>query len=225
METSQEPTSESAESGLGPIGRFLIKTVIVCAAIVVSGWILLDLLDDFATRRMEQVEQTVRAATSLGGHRFWTKLESELDRLADPRADLSPEKKQKILSQIKAVSDRWRPFLEEAASAIEGESKKAARLSLVGRNKRKRIAPSGRAVGALFAWRHDAGSQKIFDRRGGRIRGDQRIRRDTNGAMRFVCRALRAYSRRQLLAMPPSWDRGAAVCRRAVFVRLPAVGK
>jgi len=125
METSQEPTSESAESGLGPIGRFLIKTVIVCAAIVVSGWIVLDLLDDFATRRMEQFEQTVRAATSLGGHRFWTKLESELDRLADSRADLSPEKKQKILSQIKAVSDRWRPFLEEATAAIEGDSKKA----------------------------------------------------------------------------------------------------
>jgi hypothetical protein len=37
METSQEPTSESAESGLGPIGRFLLKTVIVCAAIIVSG--------------------------------------------------------------------------------------------------------------------------------------------------------------------------------------------
>jgi hypothetical protein len=127
METSQEPTSQSADSGLGPIGRFLLKTVIVCAAIIVSGWIMLDLLDDFATRRMEQFERSVRAATSLGGQRFWTKLEGELDRLADPRSDLSPEKKQKILSQIKIVSDRWRPFLNEAASAIEGESKKAAR--------------------------------------------------------------------------------------------------
>jgi len=127
METSQEPTSQSEDSGLGPIGRFLFKTVIVCAAIVVSGWIMLDLLDDFATRRMEQFERSVRAATALGGHRFWTKLEGELDRLADPRSDLSPEKKQKILSQIKIVSDRWRPFLTEAAAAIEGESKKAER--------------------------------------------------------------------------------------------------
>lgn len=128
METSQEPTSsQSADSGLGPIGRFLLKTVIVCAAIIVSGWIMLDLLDDFAPRRMEQFERTVRAATSLGGNRFWTKLEGELDRLADPRSDLSPEKKQKILTQIKVISDRWRPFLIEATSAIEGESKKAAR--------------------------------------------------------------------------------------------------
>ena len=95
METSQEPTSQSAETGLGPIGSFLLKTVIVCAAIIVSGWIMLDLLDDFATRRMEQLERSVRAATSLGGHRFWTKLENELDRMADPRTDLSPEKKQK----------------------------------------------------------------------------------------------------------------------------------
>jgi hypothetical protein len=47
--------------------------------------------------------------------------------MADPRTDLSPEKKQKILSQIKIVSDRWRPFLTEAAAAIEGESKKVER--------------------------------------------------------------------------------------------------
>jgi hypothetical protein len=127
MEPGQEPTSQSAETGLGPIGSFLLKTVIVCAAIIVSGWIMLDLLDDFATRRMEQLERSVRAATSLGGHRFWTKLENELDRLADPRTDLSPEKRQKILSQIKVISDRWRPFLTEAAAAIEGESKKAER--------------------------------------------------------------------------------------------------
>ena len=30
----------------------------------------------------------------------------------------------KILSQIKAVSDRWRPFLQEAAAAIEGDANK-----------------------------------------------------------------------------------------------------
>lgn|SRR5262249_40341822 len=127
METSQEPTYQSADSGLGPIGRFVLKTVIICAAIIVSGWIMLDLLDDFATRRMEILERTVRAATVPPGYRFWAKLEGELDRLADPRMDLPPEKKQKILSQIKVISDRWRPFFVEAASAIEGEPKKAPR--------------------------------------------------------------------------------------------------
>jgi hypothetical protein len=124
METTQEPMSESVDSGLGPIGLFLIKTVIVSVAIVLSAWILLGVLDDFVTRRMEQVERTVRAATSIGGRQFWTKLEAELDKLADPRMDLPPEKKAKILSQIRAVSDRWRPFLTEAAAAIEGDASK-----------------------------------------------------------------------------------------------------
>jgi hypothetical protein len=128
MEATQETTAPGPDSGLdsgiGPIGLFLIKTVIVSAAIVLSAWILLDVLDGFATRRMQQLEQTIRTATSLGGRQFWTKLEGELDKLADGRTDLPPEKKAKILSQVKAISDRWRPFLQEAAAAIEGDANK-----------------------------------------------------------------------------------------------------
>ena len=124
METTQEPTSPALDSDhLGPIFLFLIKTVIV-SAIVLSAWILLDVVDGFATRRMQQLEQTLRTATSLGGRQFWTKLEGELDKLADGRTDIPPEKKAKILSQIKAVSDRWRPFLQEATAAIEGDANK-----------------------------------------------------------------------------------------------------
>ena len=122
MEATQESTSPALHQGLGPIGLFLIKTVIVSVAIVLSAWILLDVLDGFATRRMEQLERTVRTATSIGGRQFWGKLEGELDKLADPRMDLPPEKKEKILSQIRAVSDRWRPFLLDAAAAIEGDA-------------------------------------------------------------------------------------------------------
>jgi hypothetical protein len=59
---------------------------------------------------------------SIGGPQFWTKLEKELDKLADPRMDLPAEKKAKILSQIRTISDRWRPFLLEAASAIDQDA-------------------------------------------------------------------------------------------------------
>src|SRR6476619_2272193 len=125
MEATQEPTSPALDAGLGPIGLFLIKTVIVSAAIVLSAWILLDVLDGFATRRMQQLEQPIRTATSLGGRQLWTKLEGELDKLAFGKMDMPPEKKAKILTQIKAVSDRWRPFLQEATAAIEGDAKKS----------------------------------------------------------------------------------------------------
>jgi hypothetical protein len=126
METSDEATSR-ADMRLGPIGQFAVKTVIVAAAIIVSAWIMLDVLDDFADRRMQQFERTLRSATSLGGRQFWTKLENQLEQLADPKSDLPPEKKQKILGEIKVISDRWRPFLMEAAAAVEGETKQPAK--------------------------------------------------------------------------------------------------
>src|SRR3954447_13475398 len=74
MEATQEATSPAPDAGLGPIGLFLIKTVIVSAAIVLSAWILLDVLDGFATRRMQQLEQTLRTATSSGpsSRESWT---------------------------------------------------------------------------------------------------------------------------------------------------------
>jgi hypothetical protein len=121
METADERTSQATDMRLGPIGQFLIKTVIVAA------WIMLDVLDDFADRRMQQFERTFRSATSIGGRPFWTKLEHQLDELADPKSDIPPEKKQKILAQIKVLSDRWRPFVLEAAASIEGDANKGAK--------------------------------------------------------------------------------------------------
>jgi hypothetical protein len=127
MASTEEPTSQAVSLHLGPMGQFALKTAIVSAAIVLSAWIMLDMLDDFASRRMQQLETTMRSATAVGGREFWTKLEAELDRLADPRADIPPEKRQKILSQIKVISDRWRPFLSEATSTIAGDAGQPAR--------------------------------------------------------------------------------------------------
>src|SRR5215475_5269083 len=126
MDTTTETTPQ-AEMRMGPIGHFLVKTVIIAGAILVSAWIMLDLLDDFADRRMQQFERTLRSATSLGGRQFWTKLENQLEQSADPKSDLPLDKKQKILAQIKVISERWRPFLTEAAAAIEGETKQPAK--------------------------------------------------------------------------------------------------
>jgi hypothetical protein len=108
------------------MGQFAFKSSIVSIAIVLSAWIMLDLLDAFASRRMQQLDATIHSATAIGGRQFWTKLEEELDKFTDPRMDISPEKKRKILSQIKVISDRWRPFLIEAASSIGGDAGQTA---------------------------------------------------------------------------------------------------
>ena len=120
-ETTKEPAKVASGGLFDGIAQFAIKTVIVCAAIVVSSIIMLDYLDDYVSRRMEQVEATIKPLTSLGGRQFWTKLERALEQQADPASDVSPERKRKILAQIKVISDRWRPFLNEAATSITGE--------------------------------------------------------------------------------------------------------
>jgi hypothetical protein len=120
-EPTKEPASRSGPRLYDAVVLFAIKTVIVCAAIVVSSVIMLDYLDDFVGRRMEQMEATLRPFTKMGGKQFWGKLEEELGKQANPASDISPEQKRKILSQIKIISDRWRPFLSEAAASIAGE--------------------------------------------------------------------------------------------------------
>jgi hypothetical protein len=126
METIQEPSPLVVDPVLEPVRQFLSKTAILSTAIVMSLWIIFDMLDDFAVRRMQQLEQTIQSATAVGGRRFWAELEQGLEELASPGADMSPEKREKILAQIRAISDRWRPFLVEAASAIDGKGKTPA---------------------------------------------------------------------------------------------------
>jgi hypothetical protein len=127
MAETTEPAASGTGLHLGPIAQFTAKTVIVCAAIVVSGFLILDYMDDFVSRRIEQIDAAIRPLTTIGGKQFWSKLEAELANQADPKSDLSPEQKRRILSQIKTISDRWRPFLNEAASSIAGEANPPAK--------------------------------------------------------------------------------------------------
>jgi hypothetical protein len=105
------------------VGTFLVKTMIVVIAIV--G--LLTYLDNLVDNRVEQIEsriQSMRAnAGPMGGRAFWSELERKLDKLADPASDLPPEKKQKILRNIRVLSERWRPFID---AAIVPEAKPSA---------------------------------------------------------------------------------------------------
>jgi len=128
METADGVASQITELRLGPIEQFALKTAIISVAAVLSVWILLDLLDGFMSRRMQQLDATIQSTTSMvTGRQFWTRLEDELDKMADPRTELPPEKKRKILMQIKEISDRWRPFVAQAAAAIRGEDSQPAK--------------------------------------------------------------------------------------------------
>jgi hypothetical protein len=108
--------SRGAEAG--SILSFSIKTAILLAFLAVAGI----LAAEFVSAKVETVVDKVRTtvagvqAPRIGGREFWTKLESNLERAADPASDLSEEKRQKLLSQIRVLVDRWRPFVSELAA-------------------------------------------------------------------------------------------------------------
>jgi hypothetical protein len=98
------------------LGRFAAKTAIVAAAVTISVWIIagqiFDRIDDLVDRATEQL-QAMRSG--FGGRDFWKRLEIELEKAADPQNDMPPEKRDKLLAELRVVVARWRPFVSEAA--------------------------------------------------------------------------------------------------------------
>jgi hypothetical protein len=116
MESEATTVVQQREPG-APIISFLIKTVIVVVAVI--G--IFSYVNSLAEERIVQLKETFG---HVGGRSFWTKVEAELDSLADPNSDLKPEKKQRIMTQIRIISDRWRPFLNAAVGPLSGNPSK-----------------------------------------------------------------------------------------------------
>ena len=91
--------------------EFVIKTCIVgivisACTIFTAGWIIGSIEDSIHDLR-------------IGGPQFWTKIERELDRAADPSSDLPPERKQKLINDVRMIVARWRPFIDAAQNGIQ----------------------------------------------------------------------------------------------------------
>jgi hypothetical protein len=90
------------------LGQFTLKALIIIG--LIAGAFVLS-----AALVIPRIERVVQQYTKVGGAQFWTKVEGELERAADPAHDMAPEKKQKLLSQIHVLVERWRPFVTEVA--------------------------------------------------------------------------------------------------------------
>jgi hypothetical protein len=101
------------ERFLGNIVPFAIKTCIV--AVVISACTIF--VADSIIDNVKDAIGTIAANTS--GPQFWGKIERELDRAADPASDLPPEKKQKLLNDVRVIVVRWRPFLDTVQSELQ----------------------------------------------------------------------------------------------------------
>lgn len=112
---SADKASTPTTSTFRSIEAFAFKTVIVVAAI----FLVVTYLDYVAEQRLAALHESF---THVGGRAFWSSVEQEIAKQADPKSDLSPEEKQKLLAQIRAISNRWRPFISEALAAFEGRA-------------------------------------------------------------------------------------------------------
>jgi hypothetical protein len=106
----------------GELRYFAVKALIVIGLIAgitaLSAGLLASKFEQLVgtvERAVENAQAKMQQYTKVGGANFWEKMEHELDRAADPASDLPAEQKRKLLAQIHAVVERWRPFMAEIA--------------------------------------------------------------------------------------------------------------
>jgi hypothetical protein len=107
----------------GTYKEFLIKTCIAAIVISVSvifvvDWIIQS-VEDSISRTGDNMAAALSSQIPTGGRKFWTELERNIDVAAAPNADLSPEKKQKILSEVRIIVARWRPFVDAVSDGMQ----------------------------------------------------------------------------------------------------------
>ena len=113
-----------ARSG-NALGLFAAKVAIVClffaAAVAASGAVI--------AARVHTAVVDVMGSDIIGGPQFWTKVEQELQRSADPSRELPEQKKQQLLSDIKVLVERWRPFVAAVAPLFNVNAQSSSGLA------------------------------------------------------------------------------------------------
>jgi len=96
------------------LAQFTLKVGIVVALVAIAIVIGTNLIATKIETTRLAWQTTLQDYTKIGGAQFWSKVEKSLDQLADPKSDMPEEKRQKILSNIRVLRDRWWPFIAEA---------------------------------------------------------------------------------------------------------------
>jgi len=106
-------TIENKDRRSSTIGQFAIKACIVAVIFAACTVFATDWITDALKEAL---------AGKTGGSQFWGRIERELDRAADPDSDLLPEKKQKLINDVRVIVARWRPFIDAARNELQKPS-------------------------------------------------------------------------------------------------------
>jgi hypothetical protein len=115
--TTPVAVAESGAPGTSQVlWHFMLKLAMVFAVAAVAIVITTNLI----TRKLEDLATTLETTRlawqetlkSYSGAQFWVNIEKNLDQLA--KSEISEEKREKILSDIRVIRNRWWPFIAEA---------------------------------------------------------------------------------------------------------------
>jgi hypothetical protein len=108
------PAAPATSQGLA---RFTLKAGIVVVLIAIAIVVTTNLLATKIESTRAAWQTTLQENSKIGGAQFWSKVEKSLDDLANPKTEMPEDKRQKILSDIRAIRDRWWPFIAAAMPA------------------------------------------------------------------------------------------------------------
>ena len=114
LSAAADPVAPAPSQGLA---QFALKVGIVVALIAIAIVITANLIATKIETARLAWQATIQEHTKIGGAQFWSKVEKGLDQLADPKSEMPEDKRQKILSDIRAIRDRWWPFIAAAMPA------------------------------------------------------------------------------------------------------------
>jgi hypothetical protein len=114
MSASEMPKT-AAEPAPAPstLTTFFVKLAAVTGAALVFFYVTFSLVTGFIEEKAGQL------AILKGGPAFWTEIEGKLHRLASA-PDLPPEKKEKIVSSLRTLSVRYKPYIDAIAGDVKG---------------------------------------------------------------------------------------------------------
>jgi hypothetical protein len=123
----QEASADISQSGT--YKDFLIKACIIAIVISLSVIFVVDWtiqsVEDSISRTADNMVAALSSQIPTGGRKFWTEIEHNIDLAAAPNFDLAPEKKQRILNDVRIIVARWRPFIDAVYDEMEKPPQKA----------------------------------------------------------------------------------------------------
>jgi hypothetical protein len=109
-----DPVALARSQGLA---QFTLKVGIVVVLVAIGIVVTTNLVATKIEATRVAWQTTLQDYSKIGGAQFWSKVEKTLDNLANPKNEMPEDKRQKILSDIRAIRDRWWPFIAEAVPA------------------------------------------------------------------------------------------------------------